>query len=389
MAWPLNPALPLAGSRALSGLRIVWIAAPGPAALGTMLLADLGADVIRIDRPSTASDLTGVPPEHDPRSRGQRGIGIDLKADEGLRVARELVGTAHVFIEGMRPGAAERLGLGPDELHAVDPSLIYARMTGWGQTGPAARAAGHDINYLAGTGALHAIGTGDSPIIPLNLLADFGGGSTYLVVGILAALIQRSVTGAGQVIDCAMIDGVASLTSMIHAMRAQGLWTDERESNLLDGGAPFYTVYRAGDGHVAVGSLEPKFYRALLHGVGLDPEDWPQLDRSRWPGLRDELSNRFARHDRSHWVQIFAGTDACVSQVLSFSEAVRDPHLNARNTLVRWDGLVQPGPAPRLGASPIEPASRSARYSHTDVLLQEIGRDRSQIKMLRQSRAVV
>ena len=259
-----------AQQQALEGIRIVWLSAPGPIPLAAMLLSDFGADVIRIDRPDGAPEVSGLGSADDPRTRGQRTIGIDLKNPRGCDVARRLLASADVFIEGMRPGAAERLALGPDDLRGLNPKLIYARMTGWGQSGANASLAGHDINYIAAAGALHPIGpASEPPAVPLNLVGDFGGGSMYLVAAILAALIQRSTTERGQVIDCAMVDGAASLTTLFHGMMAAGIWSQNREDNLFDGAAPFYRTYRtADDRFVAVGALEPKFYAALIGRAG-------------------------------------------------------------------------------------------------------------------------
>lgn len=370
--------------RALDGVRVVWISAPGPIPLAAMILSDLGADLIRIDRLDAAPEVSGLRSADDPRTRGQRTVGINLKHPAGRDAAHRLVDTADVFIEGMRPGAAERLGLGPDELTTTNPRLVYARMTGWGQRGPYAGAAGHDINYIAVAGALHPLGSADvPPVVPLNLVGDFGGGSTYLAIGILAALIQRAGTGAGQVIDCAMVDGVASLTTLFHGMLAAGIWTDQREDNLFDGAAPFYRTYRtADDRFVAVGALEPKFYAALLKGLGMDPAEWPQHDRSRWPAQRAAFAAAFAKGDRDHWSAVFDGTDACVTPVLSLREATTSRYVGDRDTFVEWQGIVQPAPAPRLTDSPPAERPRAARCAHTNDVLAEAGFDQHEIDRL-------
>jgi alpha-methylacyl-CoA racemase len=375
---------------ALLGIRVVFLAAPGPIPQATMLLSDLGADVIRIDRADGPPGLTGLPLETDPRTRGQRGIAVDLKSAPGLEVARRLAAGADVFVEGMRPGVAERLGLGPDELRANHAALIYARMTGWGQDGPLSQRAGHDINYLSMAGALHPLGPADRPpVVPLNLVADFGGGGLYLVTGILAALVQRARTGHGQLIDAAMVDGVASLTAMFHGMLAAGLWSTQRESNIFDGAAPFYRTYRTADGQfMAVGALEPQFYRQLLAGLGLDPGDWPQHDRSRWPELIEAIAAVFATASRDHWTESFGATDACVTPVLSLSEATAAKSLVTRSVFIERDGLVQPAPAPRLSDSPPPAGPRSAWGSHTDAVLAELDYSQAEIARLRADRVV-
>jgi len=290
----------------------------------------------------------------------------------------------------MRPGAAERLALGPDDLRGLNPKLIYARMTGWGQSGANASLAGHDINYIAAAGALHPIGpASEPPAVPLNLVGDFGGGSMYLVTAILAALIQRSTTERGQVIDCAMVDGAASLTTLFHGMMAAGIWSQNREDNLFDGAAPFYRTYRtADDRFVAVGALEPKFYAALLAGLGLEPTDWPQHDRSRWPAQRAQFAAVFGSHDRDHWESVFGSTDACVTPVLSLREAATSDYLRDRGTFVCWDGVTQPAPAPRLSDSPATQRPRAQRCEHTDTVLTQLGYAAREIQDLHAQRAV-
>ncbi|GAB3273992.1 CaiB/BaiF CoA transferase family protein [Kineosporia babensis] len=327
----------------LSGIRVLELAAIGPVPHAGLILADLGADVVRIDRP-------GAPPEQ--LLRGRRAITLDLRSPTGRATLLELAERADVLLEGLRPGVTERLGLGPDECRARNPRLVYGRMTGWGQDGPRAHQAGHDINYISLTGALHAVGrAGERPVPPLNLAGDFGGGSMFLVVGVLAALLERQDSGQGQVVDAAMVDGSTLLMQMIWAMRASGDWQDERGTNLLDGGAPFYDTYTCADGrHVAVGAIEPQFYAELVKGLGLS--DLPdQNDRAGWPILRRRFEEAFARHDRDHWAELFQGTDACVTPVLSMSEALEDEHLTARGTFVEIDGVRQPGPAPRFSRS--------------------------------------
>jgi alpha-methylacyl-CoA racemase len=314
-----------------------------------MILADLGADVVRVERPSGALDLTGGPSDHLLRNR--RPVTANLKTPEGLELVHRLIRKADVVLEGFRPGVAERLGVGPEDCTASNPGLVYGRMTGWGQSGPLAHEAGHDINYISVTGILHAIGhEGDRPVPPLNLVGDFGGGSMFLLAGVLSALWERSRSGRGQVIDAAMVDGASALAQIVWAMRGQGVWSDQRASNMLDGAAPFYDTYTCQDGRfVAVGALEPQFYQALLAGLGLDAAELPeQLDQSGWPVLRAKFTAAFVSRPRDEWVKVFEGTDACVTPVLSFEEAAEHPHMAARQTLIEVDGVVQAAPAPRF-----------------------------------------
>jgi len=377
-------------SQALSDVRVVCLSALGPVPFAMMLLGDLGAQVIRVDRPGRTGTLTGLPLEDDPRTRGHRGIGIDLRGSSGRAVLLRLVERADVFLEGMRPGAAEKLGLGPDELLDVNPGLVYGRATGWGQSGPRATQAGHDINYAAVAGGVFPLGPADAPPLPpLNLLADFGGGGAYLALGILAALHQRRLTGCGQVVDAAMVDGVASLTTMLHGMLAAGLWSDRRGDNLLDGAAHFYRTYRTADGgFMAVGALEPQFYRELLDALGLDPAEWPQQDRSRWPEQSRRLAQVFASKTRAEWEQVFAGRDACVTPVLSLAEAGTSAELRERGTFVEWDGVPQPAPAPRLSASAVIERPRSRWCGHTDQILGELGYTADEVAVLRTDEVV-
>jgi alpha-methylacyl-CoA racemase len=334
----------------LSGVRVIELGGIGPGPHAAMILADLGADVVRIERP--VGGLNVLPPgSPDWLLRGRRSVAADLKDPEGLALVRALVDRADVLIEGFRPGVTERLGLGPDRCHETNPGLVYARMTGWGQSGPLATDAGHDINYIGLTGVLNAIGPADRPPVPpLNLVGDFGGGSTYLVIGVLAALWERHRSGAGQVIDAAIVDGVASLSQFLWAMSGVGAWSDTREANLLDGAAPFYGTYRcADDRFVAVGSIEPQFYAALLRGLDLDSAELPdQMDRAGWPQLQARFAEAFLRCTRDEWSAAFAGTDACVTPVLSIDEAPHHPHLVARATLPLLGGFAQAAPAPRF-----------------------------------------
>jgi len=336
----------------LTGIRVVELGGIGPGPYACMLLAELGAEVVRVDRPGGASSL--APADQEALHRSRPNVAVDLKNADGRAVVLRLAESADVLVEGLRPGVTERLGLGPDDCLARNPRLIYARMTGWGQTGPWAQTAGHDINYLSLTGALHAIGTAEEPIPPLNIGADFGGGSMFLVVGVLAALLERAGSGRGQVVDAAMVDGASSLITMMYGMLNTGRWVDRRRANLLDGGAPFYTTYRCADGrHVAVGAIEPQFFARFLEGLGLAGQlPGGQLDEEHWPAQRRLIAERFGSRDRDEWAQVFAGTDACVTPVLGLTEAATHPHMAARGTFVDVGGGLQPGPAPRFSRTP-------------------------------------
>ena len=337
----------------LAGVRVIELGSIGPGPHAGMMLADLGADVVRVRRPGGLQ----MPAENaDLMHRGKRVVDLDLKADR--QALLDLVAKADVMVDGFRPGACERLGVGPAECEAVNARLIFARVTGWGQHGPLANTVGHDINYLSQTGALAAIGYRDRPpVAPLNLVADFGGGSMLVLVGILAALYERESSGKGQVIDAAMVDGVSVLSQMAWTMKAVGSLRDERESFLLDGSAPFYRTYETADGrYVAVGAIEPHFYAALLDGLGLSVQDMPQqMDRGSFPAVRDLFAARFASKSRDEWERIFAGTDACVTPVLTWGEAAAGEHLRARNTLVTAHGVDQAAPAPRFSRTPAPP----------------------------------
>lgn len=338
----------------LDGLKVLELAGLGPGPHAAMLLADLGADVVRVDRPG-GGGLTLVPPERDHTLRGRRSVFADLKTDAGRELVLALAAKADVLIEGLRPGVTERLGIGPEDCQARNPGLVYARMTGWGQHGPLASRAGHDIGYLALTGMLHAIGPAEKPVPPLNLVGDFGGGSMFLVLGIMAALHERTRSGLGQVVDAAIVDGVGVLAQMQWAYRGAGVWNDARASNLLDGAAPFYDTYACADGeHVAVGALEPQFYAELLAGLGLADDDTvpAQHDLRRWPELRARFSETFATRTRDEWAAVFAATDACVVPVLSMAEAAAHPHNVARATFTDSGGVVQAAPAPRFSRTP-------------------------------------
>jgi len=318
-----------------------------------MLLGDLGADVVRVDRPFGPDPFAGPVP--DQLLRNRRSLCLDLKDHADRDIALRLIDRADVLIEGYRPGVAERLGVGPDECLARNERLVYGRMTGWGQEGPLASRAGHDINYISLTGILHAIGRdSERPVPPLNLVGDFGGGSMFLLTGVLSALWERERSGRGQVVDAAMVDGASVLSQIIWAMRASGTWSDDRASNLLDTGAPFYDTYECADGRfMAVGAIEPQFYALLLEGLGLADEELPdQLDRQGWPRLRSRFTEVFATRPRDNWADIFAGTDACATPVLTFGEAGEHPHLVSRGTFLTVDGVLQPAPAPRFSRTP-------------------------------------
>ena len=341
---------PRSRSGPLVGLRVLELAGIGPGPHAAMVLADLGADVVRVERPGPPGGLGPA----DVTLRGRRWVRADLKKSSDLAVVMRLVHRADVLLEGFRPGVAERLGVGPQDCLRRNPRLVYGRMTGWGQDGPRATQAGHDLNYLSMTGALAAMGRpGSAPSPPLNLVADYGGGSMLLLVGVLSALVERERSGRGQVVDAAMVDGVSLLCQLMWSMRGISAWTDERGVNLLDGGAPFYDCYTCSDGRfVAVAALEPRFFVQLLEGLGLDPADLPeQYDSSRWPELREQLASRIGARSRDEWAAVFDGTDACVTPVLTFGEASLDPHLSERRSVVEVDGVVQAGPAPRFSRS--------------------------------------
>jgi alpha-methylacyl-CoA racemase len=358
----------------LAGLRVVELAGIGPAPFAGMFLADLGADVVRVDRRGGGASLPA--PEPDLMARGKRSVCVDLKHPRGAEAVLALAGHAEVMLEGYRPGVAERLGIGPDAALAANPRLVYGRMTGWGQDGPLAPTAGHDLTYLALTGLLHAIGPAATPVPPLNLLGDFGGGGLVLAAGVLAALWQAGRTGAGQVVDASIVDGAAMLGTLVFGMLHGGLWQDRREANLLDGGSPFYGVYRTADGrHLAVGPLEPRFYAEFAARLGgLEPFD--QYDVAAWPALREAVARRLASRPRDEWLAVFEGSDACVAPVLSLSEAAANghPHLAAREVFVTVDGVAQPGPAPRFSGTPAAVPGRPPRTGeHARAVLADWG----------------
>jgi alpha-methylacyl-CoA racemase len=340
----------------LAGVRVVEIASLAPAPFAVTMLADLGADVVRVDRPSTSGRGSGPTRSATVAtlSRSRRSVAVDLKSETAADEVLALTDHADVLVEGFRPGVCERLGIGPDVACARNPRLVYARMTGWGQDGPLARRAGHDLTYLALSGALHPIGPeGQPPTPPLNYVADFGGGGMLLAMGVLAALLEREQSGRGQVVDAAMVEGAGLMTLLLHGLRAQGMWSDDRGTNLLDGSAPFYRSYRCSDGGwLAVAALEPEFYAELLDGLGLSDVDLPaQYDQSGWPLVRSAIADAVATRTRDEWAEAFAERDACVAPVLAPGEAATHPHLTARNAFVDVAGLVQPAPAPRFSRS--------------------------------------
>ncbi len=378
----------------LVGVRVVELAGIGPGPFTAMMLADMGADVIRVDRASAVDPSSFGAPHPDLLKRGRRSVGVDLKHPDGRAVVLDLVARADVLVEGFRPGVAERLGLGPTDCLTINPRLVYGRMTGWGQTGPLAPYAGHDIDYLALTGALHGIGrAGERPVPPLNLLGDFGGGGMFLAFGIVCALLGTRAGGPGQVVDAAIVDGVAALTTAVRGLRELGVWRDERGANLLDGAAPFYDTYACADGKfVAVGALEPQFYAELVRrtgyaGAAADPD--ARLDRSIWASARADWAALFATRTRDEWIELLGETDACVSPVLDWDEAPAHPHMAARQAFESCGGVTQPAPAPRFSETPGSIQRPPAHPGeHTDEILGEIGRDAVAIAALRDSRAV-
>jgi len=374
----------------LAGLRVVEMAGLAPAPFACTILADLGADVIRVDRARLGADVLSVP--GDPLARSRRSIGVDVKSPSGVELVRRLVDLADVFVEGYRPGVAERLGLGPDECLARNPRLVYGRMTGWGQDGPMAAAAGHDINYIAIAGALDAIGRADErPVPPLNLVGDFGGGGLLLAMGVLAALYERAGSGRGQVVDASMVDGAALLTTQLHSLRAAGLWGNERGANMLDGGAPFYDTYRASDGrYVAVGAIEQRFWTDLLRVLDLDADTLPdRANQDNWPAVREILATRIATRTRDEWAKLAEGTDACLTPVLSPWEAAAHPHNAARGTFVSVGDVVQPAPAPKFTRTPPSaPTPPSPTGADTDAVLTELGLTENEISALRSEQVI-
>jgi alpha-methylacyl-CoA racemase len=374
----------------LAGMRIVEMAGIGPGPFAAMLLGDMGAEVIRIDRLEGVTQSFDVDPTRDILSRNRRSIAVDVKTTAGREVALRLIARSDALIEGFRPGVMERLALGPEECLQANPALVYGRITGWGQTGPWATRAGHDINYVALAGALHATGrAGQAPAPPLNLVGDYGGGAMFLVSGILAGIIHARSTGQGQVVDAAILDGSALFMSVFMGLKAMGFWREERGSNLLDGGAYFYDCYTTKDGkYLSVGALEPKFFAELLRIGGLDPNVFRQDDPERWPELHALLSNVIAGRSRDEWARAFEGSDACVAPVLAMSEAPAHPHNRERETFIESFGLTQPAPAPRFSATPggvrLKPPAIGA---DTREILGELELPAAEIERLIDSRA--
>ena len=372
----------------LAGIKVIEIASLAPAPMGTTILADLGADVIVIDRPGGTRGGAGSAPGN-PLRRNRRSITLDLKQPEAIEVLLQLCEKADVFVEGFRPGVTERLGIGPQDLAARNEKLVYARMTGWGQDGPLAQTAGHDIDYIAMSGVLHMLGpAGGKPAFPANLIGDFGGGGMLMALGILAALVERASSGKGQVVDAAMVDGAAQLGNFMFGMRGAGKWPNPRGENMLDGAAPFYDTYECADGgYVAVGAIEPQFYALLLEGLGIDPQSLPdQQDQARWPEVKAKFGAVFASEPRAHWEEVFAGTDACVSPILSPDEAFAHPANTARGVFTEIDGVTQAVGAPRFSRTPNDPPTSGPQNgADSDEILAELGMTADQIAQVRQA----
>ena len=376
----------------LSGIRILEFAGIGPGPFCAMLLADLGAEVVRIDRAQNARGGDPAKPPSDPLLRGRRNIAFDLKQPHAIEAVLRLVEKADAILEGFRPGVMERLGLGPDVCLARNPRLVYGRMTGWGQDGPMAQAAGHDINYIALAGALEPIGrAGQPPLPPLNLVGDFGGGGMLLAFGVLAGLLEAKGSGKGQVVDAAMVDGAALLMSMFWGMRHSGFWSDVRGTNLLDTGAHFYEVYACADGkYISLGSIEPQFYAELLKLSGLEGQTLPpQMDRSQWPAMKQRLEALFKTRTRDEWCRIMEGSDVCFAPVLAMSEAAAHPHNAARKTFIEVAGMTQPAPAPRFSrtATAVERPPAHAGQ-HSEEVLAGWGFNSDEIRALRETKAI-
>ncbi|HKT71862.1 MAG TPA: CaiB/BaiF CoA-transferase family protein [Steroidobacteraceae bacterium] len=381
----------------LKGVRVLEVGGIGPVPFCGMILADLGAEVIRIERACAAGD---TPLPKDPLQRSHRSIALNLKTPSGIATLLKLVERSEVLLEGYRPGVAERLGMGPDICQARNARLVYGRMTGWGQTGPLAKAAGHDINYISLSGALHLIGPpGGKPVPPLNLVGDFGGGGMFLAVGVLAALMESRQSGRGQVIDMSMVDGAATLLSMFFGFRAEAYFRDATGENFLAGGAPYYGTYATRDGkYVSIGSLEPQFYAILIEKLGLDPQRFGNLGvdtvespaaRARWPELREAITAAFESRTRDEWCRIFEGTDACFAPILSLDEAFEHPHNKARQTFIEVNGTMQAAPAPRFSRTTLDPPQPPRRPGEdTEAVLREIGLNAGEIAELRSQGAL-
>ncbi len=370
----------------LNGLRVLEIASIGPGPLACMLMADLGADVVRIDRLEPSGLGVAMSPRHDVNARGRRSLALDLKQAAGRDAVLRLVASADVLVEGMRPGVMEKLGLGPGPCQAANPRLVYGRITGFGQTGPLAHAAGHDLNYIALSGVLQAIGpAGGAPVPPLNLVGDYGGGALYLAFGVMAAIFERQRSGLGQVVDAAMVDGAASLASIFFGLQAAGTWGAPRGENLLDGGSPFYATYETADGkHISLAALEPKFFAQLVQRLGLDESFVArQYDRRSWPAMRQAIADAVRRHTRHEWCLRLEGSDVCFAPVLSFDEAPQHGHALAREAFVTVDGVVQPAAAPRFDRTPAaHPRPAPQVGEHTTQVLQEAGFGADEIQAL-------
>lgn len=377
---------------ALSGYRVIELAGIGPAPMCAMMLSDMGAEVLRIDRTADAGLGIAMDAKYNLLNRGRRSVAFDLKRPEAAEALLRLVERADALIEGFRPGVMERLGIGPDQCLARNPRLVYGRMTGWGQEGPLAHAAGHDINYIALAGALHSIGrTGERPVPPLNLVGDFGGGALYLALGIVTGLLEAQKSGKGQVVDTAMVDGVASLMTAIYGMRGAGVFTDNRGENMLDTGAHFYDAYETSDGkYICIGSIEAKFYEELLRLSGLKGEELPrQLDRKSWPAMKERIAKLFRTKTRDEWCRVMEGSDVCFAPVLSMEEAPRHPHNRQRATFVEENGVVQPAPAPRFSRTPSAIQRPPARPGeHTEEALRDWGFNASDLERLRACGAI-
>ncbi|MGW4488124.1 CaiB/BaiF CoA transferase family protein [Amycolatopsis sp. NPDC004368] len=372
----------------LGGLKVVELAGLAPAPFACMILADLGADVVRVDRATPGADVLGIP--NDPLARGRRSIGVDTKTPEGVEVVLKLAAQADVLIEGFRPGVAERMGLGPSVVHERNPRLVYGRLTGWGQDGPLASSAGHDINYIGVAGALEPIGrAGSAPVAPLNLVGDFGGGGLVLAMGVLAALHERTSSGRGQVVDASMVEGAALLTTSLHGLRAAGLWQGARGENLLDGGAPFYDTYETADGrYVAIGAIEMRFWRDLVKVLDLADAP-PHLDQTQWPRLRELIASAVAARTLDDLLARAEGTDACLTPVLSPWEAAAHPQNAARGTFVDIGGTVQPAPAPRFDRTPPDtPHAPHAAGADTADVLADLGLSADEVAALRTAGAI-
>ena len=376
----------------LAGVRIIELAGIGPGPFCAMMLADMGADVIRVDRAGAVRGGDPSTPPADVMNRGRRSIGVDLKSPGGVETVMRLVESADALMEGFRPGVTERLGLGPDDCQARNPALVYGRMTGWGQDGPYAHAAGHDINYISLAGALDSYGRrGQAPVPPINMVGDFGGGGMYLAFGMVCAILEARGSGQGQVVDAAMVDGAASLMSFIHGFRAMGVWNDERGTNMLDTGSHFYDVYETSDGrYVSIGSIEPQFYAELREKLDLTDPKWDQqMSRSAWPELKEELAAIFKTRTRDEWCDVMEHTDICFAPVLSLAEAPQHPHNVHRGTFIEYEGITQPRPAPRFSRTDSEIQRPPAHAGqHTDEVLSDYGFGADEIASLRDSGAI-